>query len=641
LSSTSHEVLIEQSENSANGSDSDRLTVAQALVRYLQAQYSSRDGERQRLIPGLFGIFGHGNVAGLSQALCEQGSGLPHYQPFNEQSMVHTAAGFAKATNRRATFACAASIGPGARNMVTGAALATINRLPVLLLPADYYASRRQGQVLQQLEHPVSSDTSVNDCLRPVSRMFDRIIRPEQLLEALPEAMRVLTDPAETGAVTISLPQDVQSEAASWPRRFFEPRVWELERRPPLPERIDEALKLLGRAERPLLIAGGGVNFSEAWIELAEFAELFGVPVTETSAGKGSFRGRAELQLGGLGVSGTPLAGTLARRADLVICVGTRLTDFSTGSRTLFQNPGVRFVSINVVSHDAHKLRALPVLADAREALRALISAGRTAGAPARDTYQAQVRECQAAWGEQLESAVKPSDGELTQPQLVRLLNQAAQPGDTVIAASGSAPADLLQMWDCSGGRNAHIEFGFSCMGYEIPASLGVRMAQPRGEVYTFIGDGAYLMNPTELATAVQEGLKITVILSRNGGYQCIRDLQRRSSGQDFGNEFRRRDPATGRLEGEFLEIDFAANARSLGTAAWSVCTAAELESALADARDTAGPCLIQIDTDREVRGPSSSVWWDVAPAEVSADSRTRAARAEYDRRRRLQRYHG
>ena len=620
-----------------------RLTVAQALVRYLQLQHSRRDGEEQRLIPALFGIFGHGNVAGLSQALFEYGAELPYYQPFNEQSMVHTAAGYAKAMNRRATFACSSSIGPGATNMITGAALATINRLPVLLLPSDYYASRRQGPVLQQLEHPVSFDESVNDCFRPVSCFFDRISRPDQLVESLPEAMRVLTDPAETGAVTIALPQDVQSEAFSWPARLFERRVWEIERRPPIASRVRELIALLSGAERPFIVAGGGVHYSEAWDALAEFAAAFGIPVGETSAGKGSFRGEPDLQLGGLGVTGSPAAGALARDADLVICVGTRLTDFPTGSRSLFAHPDVRFASINVNGHDAIKLGALPILADAREALRAATQAGREAGLAPDDRYLAECAAATRGFRARLEREVFTTDdgAPLTQGAMLGIVNRAARANDTIVAAAGSPPGDLLQMWDCTGDRNAHIEFGYSCMGYEIPASLGVRLAQPEGEVYTFIGDGTYLMNPTEIATAAQERLKITVLISKNDGFQCIRDLQLRSSGRDFGNEFRSRDPGSNRLEGDFIELDFAANAESLGARAWRVSSADELEAALAEARAETGPCAIVVTTDRYRRGLPADVWWDVAPAEVSLDQTTIQARDEYELGRAAQRYYG
>jgi 3D-(3,5/4)-trihydroxycyclohexane-1,2-dione acylhydrolase (decyclizing) len=645
LSSTSLEGTAESvhEQGHGNAQAGGRLTVSQAVVRFLQMQYSRRDGEEQRLIPAMFGIFGHGNVAGMSQALHEYGQGLPYYQPFNEQSMVHTAVGYAKATNRRATLACSASIGPGCTNMVTGAALATINRLPVLLLPSDYYASRRQGPVLQQLEHPVSFDASVNDCFRPVSRFFDRINRPDQLPESLYEAMRVLTDPAETGAVTISLPQDVQSEAATWPAALFARRVWEIERRPPNPTRVADAVAMLKAAARPLIIAGGGVHYSEAWAELAEFAKAFGIPVAETFAGKGAFRDDdPDLLLGGVGATGTPAAARIAKTADLVICVGTRLTDFTTGSRSLFEHPDVKFVSINVSGHDASKMGAMAMVADAREALRQLVAAGEVAGLATTETYRDEVREVRRAWRERLERDVLATTGDepLTQSKMLGILNRQARPGDTVVAAAGSPPGDLLQMWDCTGGRRAHLEFGFSCMGYEIPASLGVRLAEPEGEIYTFIGDGTYLMNPTELATAAQEGLKITVTLSVNHGFQCIRDLQLRSTGVDFGNEFRTPDSEGKRLSGDFVKIDLGATAAGFGAQTWSVRTGAEFEAALAEARAATGPCVIVVETDPYARGLPSEVWWDVAPAEVSMDEPTRQARAEYERGREVQRHY-
>jgi 3D-(3,5/4)-trihydroxycyclohexane-1,2-dione acylhydrolase (decyclizing) len=620
-----------------------RMTMAQAVVRYLQHQYSERDGERQRLVPAIFGIFGHGNVAGLGQALLEHGASLPYYQPFNEQSMVHTAAGYAKATNRRATLACTSSIGPGATNMVTGAALATINRLPVLLLPSDYYATRRQGPVLQQLEHPISSDVSVNDCFRPVSRFFDRIARPEQLLESLPEAMRVLTDPEEAGTVTIALPQDIQAEAYDYPEHFFRERVWPIERRPPTSASIEAAVELLRGAERPFIVAGGGVHYSEAWAELQAFAESFGIPVGETFVGRGAMRDDSPLVLAGVGVTGSPAAARIAADADLVIAVGTRLTDFSTGSRSLFQHPEVRFVGINVCGKDAYKLGALPIVADAREALVALTRAAKEAGIRPSESYVAEVAQAGDEWRERLRSDVyvQTPGQKLRQAQCLGLLNEDARAGDVVIAAAGSAPGDVHQLWDATRGRGVHLEFGFSCMGYELPAGLGVRMAGATGEVYVFIGDGTYLMNPSELATAVQEGLKVTVVLMDNHGYQVIRRLQMATVGTSFGNEFRAREEASNRLEGAYLPIDFCATAESMGARAWHVETEGQLRRALAEARSESRPCLVHVEIEKHVFGPGSDVWWDVAPAEVTDDGETRTLREAYDRGRRAQRYYG
>jgi 3D-(3,5/4)-trihydroxycyclohexane-1,2-dione acylhydrolase (decyclizing) len=620
-----------------------RLTMSQALVKYLQSQYSERDGRTRRLIPAVFGIFGHGNVCGLGQALDELGADLPYYQPCNEQSMVHTALGFAKANLRLATLACTSSIGPGATNMVTGAATATINRLPVLLLPSDYYATRRQGPVLQQLEHPVSADVSVNDCFRPVSRFFDRITRPEHLLTALPEAMRVLTDPAETGAATLALPQDVQAHAFAYPARFFEKRVWRVERRPPDPRRIEEAVGLLREARRPVIIAGGGVHYAEAWKELLGFAEAFGIPVAETFAGKGALRNASPLALGGQGLEGTGAAATVVAGADLVLSIGTRLTDFATGSQSCFGHPRVRFVSVNVCGHDAYKQGALPVIADAREGLRALHQAAAAADVRPDPAYREEVGAARQKWQDLIEREVfRPHEGEaLSQGELIHTLNQEARAGDTVIAAAGGPPGDLLRLWDTTGDRACHLEFGYSCMGYEIPAAMGVRMAQPKGEVYVLIGDGTYLMNPTELVTALQERLKITVVLSENHGYQCIRRLQMWRTGRSFGNEFRVRDPATNRLEGEYLPIDFAKNAESFGARTWHVATEGEFRQALAEARAETRTCVIVVEVEKHRNLPGGGVWWDVAVAEVSADPVTRKLRAEYEQDRdRRQRFH-
>jgi len=619
------------------------LTMAQALVKYLTVQYSERDGKQRRLIPAVFGIFGHGNVAGLGQALYECGQDLPYYQPCNEQSMVHTAAGFAKANNRLATLACAASIGPGSTNMVTGAALATINRLPVLLLPSDYYATRRQGPVLQQLEHPISSDVSVNDCFRPVSRFFDRISRPEQLLTALPEAMRVLTDPAETGAVTLSLPQDIQMQAYNFPGRFFAKRVWTVERRPPVESRIKEAVALLRNAKRPMIIAGGGVHYSQAWDELESFSEQCGIPVGETFAGKGSVRKASPLLLGGLGVTGTPAAGRVASQADLVICIGTRLTDFTTGSQTAFNHPEVKFIGINVCSRDAFKQGALAITADAGEALRALSKAAAAEGIKPRAAYLEEIRKIKAEWEKQLQEEVfQPTPGEgMSQGEVIGILNEESKAGDSVVAAAGSPPGDFHKLWDTSRGAACQIEFGYSCMAYELPAGLGFRMAQPQGEVYVFIGDGTYLMNPTELVTAAQEDLKITVIVSENHGFQCIRSLQLNRTGHTFGNEFRKRDPKTNQLDGDFVKIDFVKNAESLGARAWHATTREELRKALREAREENRTCVIVAETEKYHFPPGSGVWWDVAVAEVSQDPATQKLRQEYEEtKNKLQRVH-
>ena len=630
-------------QNTTNYQQTIRLTTAQALVKFLQVQYTERDGKVRRLIPGMFGIFGHGNLAGLGQALYEYGHDLTFYQPRNEQSMVHTAAGFARANLRLATLACTSSIGPGATNMVSGAATAALNRLPVLLLPGDYYATRHQGPVLQGLEHPISADVSVNDCFRPLSRFFDRISRPEQLLTALPEAMRVLTDPADTGVVTLSLPQDIQAHAYDYPINFFEQHAWRVERRPPDPQRIEEAAALIKSAVRPMIIAGGGVHYSEAWDELHSFSETFGIPVGETFAGKGAIRTESALLLGGHGVSGSPSSAKIASQADLVICVGTRLTDFATGSQSAFQNPQVRFIGINVSGHDAYKQGALPVLADAREALRALSVAAEAAGVRPDPAYLKEVSTAKESWDRQLKEEVyRQVSGEaMSQGQLTGVLNEEARAGDTLVAAASTPAAELFKLFDARGGRAVYVEFGNSCMGFELPAGLGTRMAQPEGEVYVMIGDGTYLMNPTELVTAMQEGLKVTVIVSENHGFQSIHGLQMARVGHNFATQFMARDATTGRLEGAYLEIDFAKNAESMGARTWHVTTPGDLREALREAREETRCCVIVAETEPHRVSPASGIWWDVETAEVSEDGVTVELRAAYENERReLQRFY-
>jgi 3D-(3,5/4)-trihydroxycyclohexane-1,2-dione acylhydrolase (decyclizing) len=618
-----------------------RLTTAQAVVRYLGKQFSEHDGKQRRLIPAMFGIFGHGNVAGMGQALEECGADLPYFQPCNEQSMVHTAAGYARANLRLATLACTSSIGPGSTNMVTGAALATVNRLPVLLFPSDYYATRHQGPVLQQLEHPISADVSVNDCFRPVSRFFDRITRPEQLLTALPEAMRVLTDPADAGAAVISLPQDIQAHAWDFPAKFFEPHVWRVDRQPPARERIQEAAELIRAARRPMIVAGGGVHYAEAWEELRQLAEQVGIPVGETFAGRGAIRSPSDWLLGGFGVTGTQPAGHIAAQADLIICVGTRLTDFSTGSHSAFRSPAVRMISINVCAHDAFKMGALPIVADAREALRELSKACQ--GVHSDSSWAVSVCEVRGAWEQRLrEEVLVDFPGEsMSQGQLICILNEEAQAGDTIVAAAGSPPGDLHKIWDATGGRNCHLEFGFSCMGYEIPAGIGVRLAQPEGEVFVMVGDGTYLMNPTEIVTAMQEGLKITIIICENHGYQVIRQLQMARVGRSFGNEFRARGRSSNRLDGEYITVDFARNAESMGARVWRAATSDQLRDALREARLEKRPCAIVVETEKHRYLPGSEVWWDVAPAETTSDPLTRDLRAQYEEeRKKYQKYY-
>lgn len=625
-----------------NGCTTRRLTTAQALVLHLSAQYSERDGVRRRLVPALFGIFGHGNVLGLGQALEEVGDALPYYQGKNEQAMVHTALGYAKATARTSTLACAASIGPGAANMITGAATATANRLPVLLLPADVFMHRRMDPVLQQVEHPVDRDLSVNDGFRPVSRFFDRVTRPEQLLATLPEALRVLSDPADTGAVTIALPQDVQGEATDFPESFFAPRVWPITRRPPADDELDAAVALIRSAQRPMIIAGGGVRYSEAQDELARLSADLGIPVGETYAGKGCGP-TGDLGLGGVGSTGTLAANRLATRADCIICVGTRLQDFTTGSQALFQHPSVRFVSINVSSADAHKLGAAPVLGDARITLAQLRQRLTASGYATGHAYRDEIRREQGNWSRALAADLAVRDGEdMTQGQVLAALNKQTGAGDVIVTAAGTPPADVHRMWDTSNGSECHIEFGFSCMGHEIPAGLGYRMARPDhpGTVFVMIGDGTYLMGHTELVTAVQEGLRVVVIVIENGGYQAIRSLQVDKTGVAFGNEFRARGADDGQLSGSVLEIDYAANATSLGCQTYRATTPDELTTAVASARTVNGPCVIVVSVEAYRLLSGTECFWDVGIAQTSGLERTRALIAEHQDGQRSQRYY-
>ena len=625
-------------------SATEHLTVGQAIVKYLSVQYSERDGRRRRLVPAIFGIFGHGNVAGLGQALESIGADLPLYQSRNEQSMVHTASGYAKAARRTATLACTSSIGPGATNMVTGAATATINRLPVLLLPSDYYVTRHQGNVLQELEHPLEADVSVNDCFRPVSRFFDRISRPEQLLTALPEAMRVLTDPADTGAVTIAIPQDVQAHAYRFPSRLFRERTWRIERTPPPAARIAEAARLIERSRRPMIIAGGGVHYAEAWDALGELAAL-GIPVSETFGGKGCYRGPRDWSLGGHGVEGTTAAARAAEQADLVIAVGARLGDFATASNSLFRHPGVRFLSLNVNARDAFKNGALPVVGDARESLTALAAACRERGVDFTGRRRTEVARLQAEWEEvKATDAYAPQAGQaMGEGELIRAFNAEAQAGDSVVAAAGGPVGNLLKLWDTAGGAACHLEFGFSCMGWEMPAALGVRMEQPDGEVYVYLGDGNYLLNPMELMTALQEDLKITVVVADNHGYQVIRRLQMARAGHSFGTEFRARaGGADGRrLDGDYLAVDMAAIAEAMGARGFRCAAPDEVRAALREARGERRSCVIVAEIEKHRYVPGAGAWWDVAPAEVSRSEVTQTLRSEYERdRAALQRYH-
>jgi 3D-(3,5/4)-trihydroxycyclohexane-1,2-dione acylhydrolase (decyclizing) len=621
-----------------------KLTVAQALLRFLSVQFSERDGQRQRLIAGCFGIFGHGNVAGVGQALLQSEladpSALPYILARNEQAMVHTAAAFARTRNRLQTYACTASVGPGSTNMVTGAALATVNRLPVLLLPSDTFATRVSAPVLQELESTTAGDVNVNDAFRPVSRYFDRIHRPEQLPSALMNAIRVLTDPVDTGAVTIALPQDVQAEAYDWPEELFAERTWHIGR--PLPEAsmLDEAAELIRASRLPLIVAGGGVAYAEANDALRSFAEVTGIPVGESQAGKGSLPYDHPQSVGAIGSTGTTAANTLAESADLVIGVGTRFADFTTASRTAFQNPAVRFVNINVARFDGIKHAGLPVVADAREALIALEQ--RLAGWSVDDEYREQTARLAREWDATVESAYNPPQGTgagglLTQGEVLGCVNELSDPRDVVVCAAGSMPGDLHKLWRTRDGKGYHVEYGYSCMGYEIAGGLGVRLGAPDRDVFVMVGDGSYLMMSSELVTAVQENIKIIVVLVQNHGFASIGALSESLGSQRFGTAYRYRG-ADGRLDGDVLPVDLAANARSLGVEVIEVDGRADLDKAIGAAKGAPGPVVIHVRTDPLIGAPDSESWWDVPVSETSTLDSTRSARVTYEEEKSAQR---
>jgi 3D-(3,5/4)-trihydroxycyclohexane-1,2-dione acylhydrolase (decyclizing) len=616
-----------------------RLTVAQALVRFLVSQYSERDGTQQRLFAGCLGIFGHGNVAGIGQALLEAGDRLRYHQARNEQAMVHTAAAYARMRNRLSTFACTSSIGPGATNMVTGAALATINRLPVLLLPGDLFATRVASPVLQELEDARSYDVSVNDCFKPVSKSWDRINRPEQLTPSLLAAMRVLTDPAETGAVTLALPQDVQAEAFDFPEELFERRVWRVRRPPPEPEALAEALGLLREARRPLLVAGGGVIYAEATAALRALAEASGIPVAETQAGKGSLPYDHRCSVGAVGATGTTAANALAREADVVVGVGTRWSDFTTASRSAFQDPGVRFVNLNLAAADAVKLAGVPLVADARAGLEALTAGLAGWSVPA--AWRERARALAMEWDRTVQRAYALGLGpRLAQSEVIGAVNAASGPRDVVVCAAGSMPGDLHKLWRTRDPKGYHVEYGYSCMGYEIAGGLGVKLAAPDREVFVLVGDGSYLMMAQELVTAVQEGVKLNVVLVQNHGFQSIGALSESVGSQRFGTSYRYRSPLSGQLDGAVLPVDLAANAASLGADVLRAGTVAELRAALDKSRASSRTTVVHVETDPMAAAPDSGSWWDVPVAEVSGLESTRQARADYVAGKRSQRHY-
>ncbi|MER6082576.1 3D-(3,5/4)-trihydroxycyclohexane-1,2-dione acylhydrolase (decyclizing) [Streptomyces sp. NPDC001833] len=611
-----------------------RLTVAQALVRFLAVQFTERDGERRRLIGATWGIFGHGNVAGLGQALLEYRDEMPYHQGRNEQAMVHAAVGYARQSNRLSTHAVTTSIGPGATNLVTGAALATVNHLPVLLLPGDVFATRPADPVLQQLEVPHAADVSVNDTLRPVSKFFDRINRPEQLIPSALAALRVLTDPVETGAVTLALPQDVQAEAYDWPEEFFAERVWTVRRPGADPAELAAAVTAIRNARRPLVIAGGGVHHSRAETVLTEFAEATRIPVASTQAGKGSLRWDHPQDVGGVGHTGTATADELARTADLVIGVGTRYTDFTTASGTLFENPDVRFLNLNIAPYDGHKLAGLPLVADARSGLaqlRRALDGHRTA-----DSYVTEYTEDKERWEQRVDACYEADEPDIrpTQPQVLGALDALVDETDVLINAAGSLPGDLHRMWRARSRDQYHVEYGYSCMGYEIPAAIGVKLAAPERNVWALVGDGTYLMMPTEIVTAVQEGIAVKVLLVQNHGYASIGGLSESVGGERFGTAYRFTSD-DGTFTGAPLPVDLAANAASLGMRVLRAKTVRDLRTALAEARAADTPTCVYVETETAdtVSGPPpAQAWWDVPVAETATRSSAVKARELYER---------
>jgi 3D-(3,5/4)-trihydroxycyclohexane-1,2-dione acylhydrolase (decyclizing) len=606
-----------------------RLTMAQALVSFLKNQHVERDGKENPFFAGVWGIFGHGIVAGLGQAL-QENPDFRYYLCRNEQGAVHIATAFAKARNRMAAFACASSIGPGATNMVTGAATATVNRIPVLLLPGDIFARRNVAPVLQQLESEHSQDVSVNDVFKPVSRYWDRINRPDQLPTSVVEAMRVLTSPAETGAVTLALPEDVQSEAWDYPAEMFEKRVWHIARPEPEPAMVARAADLIRGSARPLIVAGGGVLYSEAAGALAEFVRQTGIPVGETQAGKGSLPFDDPRNLGAIGVTGTPGANIAAREADVVIAIGTRLSDFTTASKTAFQNPDVRFINVNVSGIDAFKHAGLPLAADARAAIGKLAAA--LAGFHVEPDYTRAIGQWKERWEAETDRLFGLRHGPpISQGEVIGAVNRAARPEDVVVCAAGSLPGDLHKLWRTRRPNGYHLEYGYSCMGYEIAGGLGVKMADPSREVYVMVGDGSFLMLSSEIATSVQEGYKLNIVLLDNHGFSSIGGLSQAVGSQGFGTDYRLRRKESGGLDGPHVPVDFVAIATGLGARTVRATTREDVERALEDMRAAGRTSVVVVEVDKEMRVPGYESWWDVPVSEVSGIAGIREARARYE----------
>lgn len=592
-----------------------KLTVAQATILFLQNQFVERDGKQNHFFAGCFGIFGHGNVGGIGQALLQYPS-FKYYQVRNEQAMVHSAIAYAKVKNRTGAFVCTTSIGPGATNMVTGAATATINRLPVLLLPGDIFANRSVDPVLQQLEYQYSNDVSVNDCFKPVSKYWDRINRPEQLIPALLKAMRILTSPAETGAVTLAMPQDVQAEVYEFPAEFFKKRIWAIQRTRADKKILKQAVELIKKAKAPVIVAGGGVHYSEANAELKKLVNKTGIPVVETFAGKGALHFDEEQNLGAAGVTGTPGAIAVCEKADVVIGIGTRYSDFTTISQSGFQHPSVQFININVCEFDAFKQSALPVVADAKEVLAELIK--ELSDYKVTDKYAASIKKHHAQWNKAVDKIYnQKSDGLTSQGEVIGAVNNGMNEKDIMVCAAGSLPGDLHKLWQTRSEKGFHLEYGYSCMGYEIAGGLGAKMADPSREVYVMVGDGSYLMMMQEIITSVQEGIKIIIVLLNNHGFASIGGLSNSLGSQGFGTHYKFRNKKTGQLDGGYLPVDLASNAESLGAIVLKANNIDEFKESLIKAKQTDRTTVVYIETDREKR-VGGYAWWEVPISEVS-----------------------
>ena len=615
-----------------------KLTSAQAIVQFLLQQQVERDGRRQPFFAGCLGIFGHGCIAGVGQAL-QQYPQFPYYLTKNEQASVHIAAAYAKMNNRLRAFTCVSSIGPGATNMVTGAAVATVNRLPVLLMPGDIFARRNVAPVLQQLEQPYSQDISVNDAFKPVSKYWDRINRADQIICALPEVMRVLTSQAETGAVTLALPQDVQTETFDYPIELFEERIWYVPRPAPESTVLARAIEMIRASKKPLIVAGGGVLYSEAHTSLAVLAAQTGIPVGETQAGKGSLPYDHPQNLGAIGVTGTFGANIMAREADLVMGIGTRYSDFTTASKTAFQNPKVRFININIAEFDAFKHAALPVVADARAAVKTLGKA--LHGWQVSDAWRKRGEKFNRDWDAEVARiyAAKGDRPPLSQGAVIGAVNDISRPEDVVLCAAGSLPGDLHKLWRTRDPKGYHLEYGYSCMGYEIAGGLGAKMAAPEREVYVMVGDGSWLMMSSELVTSIQEGYKLTVVILDNHGFQSIGGLSQAIGSERFGTRYRFRNKKSGQLDGETVLIDYASNARSLGAHVIQAHDFGELKSALREARQQTKTTVIVVETDPLKGVPGYESWWDVPIAQVSEINSVRRASKAYEQAKMKERY--